>query len=117
MNNEMKVDLKFALNEIQKNNKKEEEIANVFVEMLKDEINSESEMEIFNNVKALINKYHYDDKILGIIDEVIEAISGGATMTEVLLVAKDEVLEPTIDDKINLEKIINQGNNDSNFIN
>lgn len=92
---EQKIDLNFALNQIASYSHVEEDIASTFVEMLKDEINSVEEDEIYHNVKNLIIKYRIDEKALNIIDEVITSITGGATMTEILLVARDEIVEPT----------------------
>ena len=108
------IDLKFAMNEIERFSDRENEICNTFVEMLKDEIDSTDEKEIYQEVKKLILKYIDNKNSLKIIDEVIEAISGGASMTEVLLVAKDEVIEPTPFNVINLEVFENHENVDNN---
>lgn len=101
------IDLKFAINEIERFPNSENEIGNMFVEMLKDEIDSTDEKEIYRGVKKLILKYIDNKRDLNIIDEVIEAISGGASMTEVLLVARDEVIEPTPVNVMNFENLAN----------
>lgn len=102
------IDLRFAINEIEKSSDRENEIGNTFVEMLKDEIDSTDEAEIYRGVKKLIMKYINNKNSLKIIDEVIEAISGGASMTEVLLVARDEVLEPTPLNVMDVGSLVNQ---------
>lgn len=109
MENFNNVDLKFALKEIQDIYYREAEIANTFVEILKDEINSTHEKETYNNVKELILKYQDNNQALKIIDEVISSITGGASMTEVLLVARDEVVAP-----IRIDNMINDNTCDKN---
>jgi hypothetical protein len=115
--NFQEIDLNFAYNEIEKYSNSENEIGNMFVEMLKDEIDSTEESEIYQSVKKLILKYIDNKNALKIIDEVIEAISGGASMTEVLLVARDEVIEPTPVNVMSLESLVNEGLNDNNYDN
>ena len=99
------IDLNFALDQVNLVLDKETEVANTFVEMLKDEINSIDEIEIYNNVKKLINKYKDDNNSIRLIDEVISALTDGASMTEILLVARDEVIEPTTIDDLDMEDI------------
>lgn len=114
MDKNTNLDLKFALNEIQNVYGKDKEIENAFTEILKDEINSLDESEIYNNVINLIRKYINDENSLKLIDEVIEAISGGASMTEILLVARDEVVEPIRIKGVKVTNIIDPYSNNNN---
>lgn len=84
-----------VLNEVRQLEGGENKLSNIFTEMLKDEINVLDEQQIYNNLHGLIDKYKDDQKALRLIDEVFEELCNGATLSEIFLIAKDEILSPT----------------------
>ena len=67
----------------------------VFAEMFKDEINANEEHKLYSGVKRIIRKYTGNREAMTAINEFTSVISGGASLNEILLIAKDEVLNPT----------------------
>jgi hypothetical protein len=99
------IDLDYVFTKINLLPEKENKIANTFVEMLKDEINSLDEPTIFNGIKYLYNKYKDNKNYLKVIEEVVESIAGGAALTEILMMAADDASNPTPTNVINAESM------------
>lgn len=68
----------------------------VFAEMLKNEINANDEHRIYNGIKRIVRKYAEDKNAIAIINEFTSVITGGATLVEIMTVAKDEAINPTL---------------------
>lgn len=71
-------------------------LSQVFAEVMKDEINANPEDDLYKNVKSFIHKYSNDMNAIKLVNEFTEAISGGASLNEILQITRDEVVEPTI---------------------
>jgi hemerythrin superfamily protein len=110
MQNQNNNPLRFALNEMSELKNDRKKIEGTFTEILKDEINSIEESQIFNNVISTADKYKDDNNALDIIEDVFKAITGGASLAEILLVTKDELVNPTPINVINTDTLIK--NND-----
>lgn len=70
-------------------------VPQVFAEVFKDEINANVETDLYDNVRNIVNRYSKDRNAINIINEFTEAISGGASLNEILQITRDEILEPT----------------------
>ncbi len=81
----------------------ENKLSNTFTAMLKDEIDATDEQEVYSNLHKIIYKYKNDEKMLKVIDEVVEALAAGAKLSEILLIAKDEIVHPTPINTMNLD--------------
>lgn len=64
----------------------------IFSEILKDEINANDENTLYNNLKAILDKYKDNQPVLYVINLVIKALSDGATLEEILNVSIEEAL-------------------------
>lgn len=71
-------------------------LALIFAEMFKDEINANDEQKLYDGVKRLVRKYSEDEKAISAIDEFTSVISGGASLKEILEITRDEALNPTL---------------------
>jgi tRNA A37 threonylcarbamoyltransferase TsaD len=85
-------------------------LSGIFAEILKDEINANDEQRLFNGFKRIIKKYSQDKKGLEAIDELIRVLCGGASINEILQVAKEECMNPTLETEITLSKQCNDNN-------
>lgn len=71
-------------------------IASVFTEILKDEINANDEQRLYNGTKRLIKKYSQEKRGIEALNEFISVLSGGASLEELLLITKEEAKNPTL---------------------
>lgn len=82
----------------------------VFSDMFKNEINANDERKLYNGVKRIIKKYAQEGDAIEIINEFTRVISGGASLEEILLISKDEAMNPSlasaisVDDSCDLER-------------
>lgn len=79
--------------------KVEKEICNfhlVFAEMMKDEINAFDEHEMYAGVMKIMRKYAKDDKSMTVINEFFSAITGGASLEEIMSIAIEEAQDPSV---------------------
>lgn len=83
----------------------------VFAEIIKDEINANNEYDLYHDVKDLISKYSEDANAINIINEFTQAISGGATLNEVLQITCEEVIVPSISTGLMSENECNSQDN------
>jgi len=84
------------ITELEKLEKENCHLPQVFAEVFKDEINANFEDDLYENVKKFINKYANDKDTINLINEYTEVVSGGASLNEVLQITKDEIINPTI---------------------
>lgn len=91
----------------------EKEVCNLslfFSETFKDEINANDEQKMYRSIKRVIRKYAADTESMTAIDEFTRAMTGGASLTEIFLIAKEEAASPslasglTIDDHCKLDQ-------------
>ncbi|MCX8128699.1 MAG: hypothetical protein N3I35_01210 [Clostridia bacterium] len=82
-------------------------ISIIFAEMLKDEINANDEEQLFSDIKKIINKYSDDMNALSLLNEFTEAVTGGATMLEILQITRDEAKSPSAATDITVSKDCN----------
>jgi hypothetical protein len=75
----------------------------IFSEILKDEINANDEEKLYNGMKRMVRKYSNDAVAFSAIDEFVRVLSGGTSLKEIFLLAKDEVLHPTISSEIRVD--------------
>jgi ATP:corrinoid adenosyltransferase len=68
----------------------------LFTEMFKDEINSNDEHKFYNGMKRVLKKYSQDKKSLAVLDEFTRVIAGGTSLDEIMQLAMDEALHPTM---------------------
>lgn len=76
----------------------------IFAEMIKDEINANNEYKMYNGIKRLIRKYSQEKKTISAIDEFTRVLSGGASLEEIIQIAMDEAVNPTIESEIVIDK-------------
>lgn len=81
--------------------------SNTFTDMLKNEIDATEELEVYNNLSKLISRYKDDHESLQMIEEIVEALTNGAKLSEILLIAKDEIEEPTPVNVMNTDEFNN----------
>ncbi|HHV28736.1 MAG TPA: hypothetical protein GXX73_03885 [Clostridium sp.] len=86
-------------------------IGTVFTEILKDEINANDQQRIYNGVKRLIKKYSQEKRGMETLDEFIRVLSGGASLEELLQIAKEEAQNPTISTGITVDDNCYTGEN------
>lgn len=67
----------------------------IFAEMMKDEINANEERKLYNGIKRILRRYSGDRKVMAALDDFTGALTGGATLEEILTIAKDEAVSPT----------------------
>ena len=79
-------------------------VALIFAEMFKDEINANDEQKMYNDVKSIIKKYTQDKNAIAIINEYTQTISGGASLDEILQLTMDEAEYPTLASEITVDK-------------
>ncbi|HOM03744.1 MAG TPA: hypothetical protein PLH43_13140 [Acetivibrio sp.] len=75
-------------------------VGTVFTEILKDEINANDQQRLYNGLKRLIKKYSREKRGLEALDEFIRVLSGGASLEELLQIAKEEAQNPTISTEV-----------------
>lgn len=68
----------------------------VLAEMLKDEINAADEQEMYKSFKKLIKEYAEDEKGMSAINAFFGAITGGASLEEIITIAIEESQDPTV---------------------
>ncbi|WP_235832676.1 hypothetical protein [Acetivibrio mesophilus] len=83
----------------------------MFTEILKDEINANDQQRIYNGVKRLIKKYSQEKRGMETLDEFIRVLSGGASLEELLQIAKEEAQNPTISTGITVDDNCYTGEN------
>jgi len=93
MDNSRLMDL---VSEIEKAEKENPNVPLIFTEVLKDEINANNEVRMYNGMKRLIKKYSEDSKSTAILNEVTRVMSGGTSLSDSLSVSIDEALHPTL---------------------
>jgi len=71
--------------------------------MFKDEINANDEQMIYNDIKKVIRMYCDDENAIAVINEFTKAISGGASLEEILQITKEEAQNPTISSEITVD--------------
>ncbi|MBZ4644569.1 MAG: hypothetical protein JG777_58 [Clostridia bacterium] len=98
------INLYSVIKEVEKYEDGENKLSNTFTDMLKNEIDATDEQEVYNNIRNLIYKYKDEEKSLEIIDEVVEALSDGAKLSEIFLIARDEIEHPTPVNVMNLDE-------------
>ena len=79
------------MQEVEKFEGEDNKFSNTFTDMFKNEIDATDEQEVYNNLRNLIYKYKDDKNSMKIIDEFTEAITDGATLSEILTIARDEI--------------------------
>lgn len=84
-----------ALDEMEKTEKKVFNLSLIFAEMLKDEINANDEIKLYNGVKRLIGKYSGNSAAIAAVDEFTSVLTGGASLEEIMQVSVDEAENPT----------------------
>ena len=75
----------------------------IFAEMFKDEINANDEQMIYNDIKDVIKRYSDDKNAILVINEFTKAISGGASLEEILQITKEEAQNPTLSSEITVD--------------
>lgn len=78
-------------------------MASVFTEILKDEINANDQQRLYNGVKRLIKKYSQEKRGLEALNEFVRVLSGGASFDELLQIAMEEAQNPTISTGISVD--------------
>ena len=81
--------------ELEDAEKELENLPMTFAEIFKDEINANDEHKMYNGVKRTVKKYSGDRKAISAIDEFIRVITGGTTMEQIFLIAREETSDPT----------------------
>lgn len=99
------------LPELDKLEKEKCNLPQVFAEVLKDEINANNEYDLYHNVKDFISKYSKDANSLKVINEFTKAISGGASLNEILQITREEVTNPSISTGLTTEDECDLENN------
>ncbi|WHH58529.1 hypothetical protein [Petroclostridium sp. X23] len=66
-------------------------MSNTFTDMIKNEIDATDEQEVYNNLRNMIYKYKDDGLALTVMEEMSEALTNGAKLSEILLIAADEI--------------------------
>lgn len=87
----------------------------IFAEIFKDEINANSETKMYNGVKRVIKKYSEDKNAMAAVNEFVRVLSGGASLNEILLIAKDEAISPTASTEISVGGSCRLDNETPNF--
>ncbi|HOP93531.1 MAG TPA: hypothetical protein PLP24_09200 [Acetivibrio thermocellus] len=75
-------------------------IGDIFTEILKDEINANDQQKLYNGVKRLIKKYSQEKRGLETLDEFVRVLTEGASLEELLQIAREESQNPTITTEI-----------------
>ncbi|MGI6778923.1 MAG: hypothetical protein ACOX7R_13210 [Acetivibrionales bacterium] len=76
----------------------------VFAEMFKDEVNAAEENKLYNGVKRVIKKYSDDSKASSAISEFTSVITGGTSLEQIMQIAKDEAVNPTLATELSVDK-------------
>ena len=84
-----------ALSDMERMEKKVFNLSLIFAEMLKDEINANDELRLYNGVKRIIARYSGDRHVISVVDEFTGVLTGGASLEEVMHVALEEAENPT----------------------
>lgn len=75
----------------------------VLAEILKDEINANDEENLYNGIIRILREYHDNEHVSQLINEITAAVSGGATMEEIIRISMDETVNPTIASEIMID--------------
>lgn len=76
----------------------------VFAEMFKDEINAVDEQRLYNGVKRIVKKYGNEISAVSVINEFTSVITGGASLEEIIQIAKDEAENPTLASELSVDQ-------------
>ena len=87
--------LRQAVSDMEMMEKKVFNLSLIFAEMLKDEINANDELKLYNGIKRLISKYSKDRTAISAVDEFTSVLTGGANLEEIMQVSLDEAVNPT----------------------
>ncbi|MCX7708278.1 MAG: hypothetical protein N2484_00345 [Clostridia bacterium] len=68
----------------------------IFSEMFKDEVNAVDEQRLYRGVLRVLKKYSDQKEAIDAINEFTRAIAGGASMEEILNIAHDEAVSPSL---------------------
>lgn len=71
--------------------KEDQRLPLIFTDILKDEINANDELSIYKGIKELVNKYSEDISAISIINELIQTLTGGASLGEIMHISKEEM--------------------------
>lgn len=93
-----------AVIELESNENRLNNLPLIFAEMFKDEINANDEHKLYNGVKRVIKKYSDDSKATSAINEFFRVITGGTSLDQILLIAKDEAVDPTPAVKLSIDR-------------
>lgn len=92
-----------TLSEMEELEKKECNLALLFAEMFKDEINANDERKLYNGIKRVVKKYAEDRSAMRAINEFTSVIAGGASLQEIMQIAMDEAAHPTVTSQITID--------------
>lgn len=95
--------------------KVEKDICNfpmVFVEMMKNEINANDEQEMYNSVKKLLRKHAKDAKAISLMEDFFGAISGDASLEEIMTIAIEEAQDPSLTSELTVDDSCRVKNNE-----
>lgn len=84
------------INELESLEKDNSNLPLIFSEILKDEINANDEIKLYNGIKRIIKKYSQEKGNIAAIQEFVRVLCGGASIDEILQVTKEEVINPTV---------------------
>lgn len=83
----------------------------IFSEMFKDEINACDENEIYSEIKKFLKKYSDNSEIIAAVNEFTGAITGGASIEELLSITRDEAINPTLASALTVDETCKLENN------
>ncbi|HEX3027512.1 MAG TPA: hypothetical protein VHR42_09875 [Clostridia bacterium] len=86
-------------------------VALVFAEMFKDEVNANDEIKLYNGMKRVLKKYSADKGAISALDEFTGVLTGGASLREILTISREEVLSPTAATDISVDNGCRHGGN------
>lgn len=78
------------LEEMEKSEGRVPELASVFTEIIKDEIDANDQHKLYNGVKRLIKKYSQEKRGIEALNEFVSVLCGGATLYEILQITIEE---------------------------
>ena len=58
---------------------------------------------MYNGIKRVLKKLGDDQKLIEVIDEFTQSITGGASLHEILMITKDEALSPTLASELTVD--------------
>lgn len=78
------------LKEVEDNERKLPNLASVFAEIFKDEIDANDQQRLYNGIKRLIKKYSQEKRGIEALNEIVSVLCGGATLDEILRITIEE---------------------------